>query len=131
MGKRVGREGPIHRAIVAYLRAVMPKAIIHHSANESHLSGRGAMLATVRKKADGMLPGFPDILVLPYATVGPMLFEVKAEGGKVTETQKAVHDLLAELGYRVAVVRSVDDARETLREWSIPTNQIELWGQNQ
>jgi len=28
------REAPIQRAIVAYLRHVLPDAIVHHSANE-------------------------------------------------------------------------------------------------
>jgi len=113
------RETPIQRAIVAYLHSVMPDALVHHSPGESHLPGKKAMLATVRKKANGMVPGWPDLIVLPYATVGPLFFEVKAEGNYATTSQKAVHAHLERLGYRVAVVRSVDDVRECLRDWGV------------
>ena len=121
--KRGDREGPIQRQIVAYLRAVLPGAIIHHSANESHLSGKRAMLATVRKKSDGMLPGFPDLIVMPDAVIGPFFLEVKAGKNDTTDAQKEVHTSLEALGYRVSVVRSVQDVRECLRSWSIPTRQ--------
>ena len=114
------REGPIQRAIVNYLRAVLPKeCLVHHSPGESHLSGKAAMLATVRKKADGMLPGWPDIIVLPYANIGPIFFEVKAEGGRVSASQKDIHAKIEHLGYKCAVVRSVDDVKECLHEWGV------------
>jgi hypothetical protein len=115
----VDRETPIQRAIVAYLRAVMPDALVHHAPGESHLSGKKAMMATVRKKANGMVTGWPDLIVLPYATVGAIFFEVKAEGNYATPSQKAVHAHLERLGYRVAVVRSIDDVRECLRAWGV------------
>ena len=114
-----GRETPIQRAIVAYLHSVMPDALVHHSPGESHLSGKKAMLATVRKKANGMVPGWPDLVVLPYANVGALFFEVKAEGNYATPTQKAIHAHLERLGYRVAVVRSIDDVRECLQNWGV------------
>lgn len=121
MASRIDREGPIQRSIVAYLRRVMPDALVHHSAGESHLSGKAAMLATVRKKADGMVPGFPDIIVFPSSVVGAFLLEVKAEAGRVSDAQKDVHAQLRGLGYRVAVVRSIEDVRESLFEWGIQT----------
>ena len=113
------RETPIQRAIVAYLHSVMPDALVHHSPGESHLSGKKAMLATVRKKANCMVPGWPDLVVLPYANVGALFFDVKAEGNYATPTQKAIHAHLERLGYRVAVVRSIDDVRECLQNWGV------------
>lgn len=121
MGKRVDREGPIHIAILGYLRQVLPDAEIHHSAGESHIKGRGAMLATVKKKRMGMVPGWPDLTVFPFSTLGPFFLEVKAEGGRVEKTQAECHARLRRLGYRVAVVRSIDDVRETLQGWNIAT----------
>lgn len=125
MAKRIDREGPIHRSILAYLRRVMPEAMIHHSANESHVSGKASMLASVRKKRDGMVPGFPDLIVLPFTSLTPMFFEVKAEGNYATKQQKAVHAELRTLGYRVAVVRSIEDVQESLTEWNVPTKHVE------
>ena len=36
-------EGPIHRAIISWLRVVLPEAIIFHAANESRRPGRAGM----------------------------------------------------------------------------------------
>ena len=118
--KPVDREGPIQREIIAFLRKILPDAIVHHCANESHISGKAAMIASVRKKRDGMLPGFPDIILLPYAAkLGAMFFEVKAEGNYATKAQKEVHAQLASLGYHVAVVRSAQDVMECLTDWDV------------
>lgn len=115
MGKRIDREGQIQRSIVAWLKLVLPpECIVHACANESHLSGRAAMLATVKKKSAGQVTGFPDLLVLPFASAGALFLEVKAKGGRLSEAQKDVHSALRRLGYPVVVVRSIDDAREAL-----------------
>ena len=121
MGKRIDREGPIQRSIVSHLRRVLPMAIVHHCKNE--INKRGGHIARELQQATlaGVVKGFPDILVLPYAVMGPMFFEVKAPGNYPDSTQKALHETLRNLGYRVAVVRSIDDVRETLREWNVPT----------
>lgn len=114
-------EAQIQKAIVAYLRQVMPDAIVHHSANEGNRGGRAGTLDGARKKAMGQMAGFPDLLVLTWSSVGPMFFEVKKEGGYATKTQKAVHAKLRKLGYQVAIVRSIDDVREALSEWRVGT----------
>jgi len=116
----VDREAPIQRAIVTYLRAVLPPDnIVHHSANEGVRGGRSGVLDGMRKRDMGQTAGFPDLVVLTHR--GALFLEVKAEGGRVSPAQHEVHDRLRAMGYRVAVVRSVDDVRETLREWSFPT----------
>lgn len=97
-------------------------AFIHHSPNEAPLSNRdpkGAAIAMCNAKAMGMQPGFPDLVVLPYAHVGPLFFEVKGPKGKVSPAQRIVIGRLEELGYRVAVVRSVDDVAARLAEWGV------------
>lgn len=122
---RVDREGPIQRAIVSWLRLVLPgDCLVHHSANESHLAGFKAMKATQRKKADGMVPGFPDLVVLTYDPIRPVFFEVKAEGNYATPAQKEVHAKLSRLGYHVAVVRSIEDVRECLQDWGIGFREV-------
>lgn len=64
--KRRDVEGPIHKAILDYLRLVLPGAVIHHSANEMdlHADPKSKAIAQSKAKALGMLPGFPDLLVL-------------------------------------------------------------------
>ncbi len=113
-------------AILRYLELVFPQpAIVHHSANESPMSGRdriGAAIAMNAAKAMGMRPGFPDLMVLPFANIGPLFFEVKAPRGIVSQAQVEMMRRLVALGYRCAVVRSIDDVAAKLAEWGV-------WGQ--
>lgn len=115
----VDREGPIHRSILQWLRLALPHAMIHHSANEGVRSGARGMLDGKRKKAMGQVAGFPDIVVFPWSHLPVMFFEVKAPGGYASEAQKAIHEQLRVLGYRVALVRSIDDVSAALAEWGI------------
>lgn len=127
----IDREGPIHRAIMQYLRLTMPSALVHHSANEIPLSGKNVARAISKAKWNGMVPGFPDIVVLPFSHVGPMFFEVKAKGNGLTDAQKAVMGQLTDLGYKCAVVRSVDDVKAKLTEWAVwnePAAVVEMRG---
>lgn len=117
--KRVDLEGPIHRSILAYLRRALPGAIIHHSANEIGISGKEAARQVAKAKSLGMVPGFPDLVVFLTADVGPLFFEVKAKGGTLTQSQRDVIAALDALGYRVAMVRSIDDVAARLRDWGI------------
>mgnify|MGYP003442690372 CR=1 FL=1 len=118
---RIDREGPIHRAILHYLRVVLPGAIIHHSASEGVRGGKAGYLDGAKRKGMGQVSGFPDILALTEA--GPLFFEVKAEGSYASPAQKAMHGQLAALGYSVAVVRSVEDVREVLAAWGVATRE--------
>ena len=117
--KPVDREGPIQREIVTFLRKSMPFAIVHHAKGEINKSGAAIMREMAKAKLNGALPGFPDLIVMPYANVGVLFFEVKAEGNYASKAQKEMHENMRRLGYRVAVVRSVQDVRESLAEWGV------------
>lgn len=72
--------------------------------------------------ANGVLPGVPDIIGLTFT--GPFFMEVKAPGGVLSPAQRDFRDRLAVLGYeRWAVVRSIDDAKDALARWGIPTRE--------
>lgn len=116
-------ESQIHKAILQWLRMVIPDAIVHHSANEGVRGGKAGVLDGARRKSMGQVAGFPDIQVITWQHVGPMFFEVKAPGGSVTREQAAMIKQLEALGYRCAVVRSIDDVRKRLFEWGIPTRE--------
>jgi len=118
MPKRHDRESPIQIAIVQYLRAVLPpESIVHHARGEINKRGRSVMIELAKAKRKGAMAGFPDLVVL--APDGPMFFEVKAEGNYASPAQKDMHERMRAMGYRVAVVRSVDDVREWLGEWGV------------
>ncbi len=86
--------------------------------NGSHLAGD--RMARIRQmaamKADGLMPGWPDLQVLgQHAKIG--FLEIKTPKGTLTQAQTNVQAMLARMGHHVAVVRSVDDTREALRSW--------------
>ena len=109
------REGQVHMAVLAYLRLRFPRALIHHSANETGLRGQAVARQIAKQKRMGMAPGFPDLVVLHDGEA--MFFEIKAEGGRETDAQKAVREHLTAQGFRAAVVRSVQDVEECLEHW--------------
>lgn len=117
----VDREGPIHRAIVSWLRVVLPEAVTATVKNEVNKRGRSIAIEIAKAKANGVLPGFPDVICLPAAGLPAMFFEVKAPGGYPSKAQREVHARLSALGYRVAVVRSIDDTRAALAAWGVAT----------
>ena len=118
---RVDREGPIHRSIVQWLCTAMPDALVVHIRNEINKGGWRIAKELGAAKAKGALKGAPDLMVLPRANIGPLFFEVKAEGNYADKDQKALHEKMRGLGYRVAVVRSIDDVAQYLAEWGVAT----------
>lgn len=126
MVKRIDRESPIQIAIVDYLRAALPHdCIVHHCRGEINKSGKSIMRELAKAKRKGALPGFPDLIVLPFIASGPAIFlEVKAEGNYADKNQRAMHEQLRALGYRVAVVRSIDDVREAFSEWGVYLREV-------
>ena len=116
-------EAPIHRTILSHLRRVFPDALIVHAANEIGLSGRDVARQIAKAKSLGMVPGFPDLAVfLPDGAA--LFFEIKAPGNHPTPAQKDVLAHLQSLGFRVAVVRSVQDVDECLDHWNVLPGRI-------
>jgi hypothetical protein len=117
MTKRTDREGPIHMACLHYLQLALSGAAIHHSANEMDIGGdpRAKAIAQSKAKAKGMRPGWPDIEVIWRGHF--WTFEVKAEGNYATKQQRECGADIEKNGGKWAVVRSVDDVAECLREW--------------
>ena len=48
---------------------------------------------------------------------------VKADKGRVSEAQEALHRRAGALGYRTTVVRSIDDTRAALAAWGVETRE--------
>lgn len=113
---RVDREGPIHRQVLGYLRAAYPGAVVHHSANEVPLRGRDVGRAIAKAKANGMVVGYPDLVM--HWRGRTYAFEVKAPGNRPTDAQEAVHAALEAQGTAVAVVRSIEDVQAFMQQES-------------
>ena len=118
---RIDREGPIHRSIVVWLRFALPDALVIHIRNEINKGGWRIAKEIGQAKAKGALKGAPDLMILPAAAIGALFFEVKAEGNYADKDQKALHERMRDLGYRVAVVRSIEDVAASLSSWGIAT----------
>ena len=110
-------ERHIHRACLEYLRLTLPGAVLHHSPNEQALSGAdraAAARVTARLKGMGMLPGFPDILVLWQGRAWGI--EVKGPKGLQSPSQKAVQAAFEAQRIPYHVVRSLGELQAAMGE---------------
>lgn len=126
MANWTDREGPIHRACLNYLRMQYPRALIHHSPNENSMTGKDVARLIRKNKDMGMLPGFPDILMLHQGRVYG--FEVKAAGGRQSEAQKAIQAVMEGAGGIYAVVMSIEDVKAVLSRHSAASVSIPFRG---
>jgi hypothetical protein len=127
---RTDVEGPIHVAILAFLRWSLPDAVIHHSPNEVDMSGRQAARMVSRARDLGMRPGWPDIEILWRGRFWTI--EVKAPDNHPTRDQRECGTEIIAQGGRWGVARSVDDARRLIGQWiaepDAPTVPVEVRG---
>ena len=114
---RIDRETPVQIAIVDYLRLQYPSWIVHHAKGEINKRGKSIAIELAKAKRKGAIAGFPDLVVLAPMPIGPLFFEVKAEGNYASDPQKILHAKMKALGYRVAVVRSIDNVKDKLAIW--------------
>jgi hypothetical protein len=110
-------EHEIQTSIIAYLDRVLPTSIKAVGVSNNPRS----KIAGAKEKARGMRKGFPDILL---TGVFHGLLEVKKEGGYLKPEQKEWRDFCASNLVPYAVVRSIDDVRETLASWGIKTREV-------
>lgn len=113
-------EGPVHRAVLAYLRATLPHGmIVQHTANRPRSAIQGG-----KEKALGAVKGWPDLAIYGPGPDGPSVWfaEVKSPGGKVTQEQRDLHDRIMLAGFNVRIIRSVEDMRNAIAAWGVPTN---------
>jgi hypothetical protein len=109
-------EYAVHVAIVrALVLGLDPAARLFHPPNE----GRRTPIEGARLRQMGLLPGLPDLgICWPVGKMGWL--EVKSDSGRLSDAQRQCHADLQALGFPVAVVRSVDEALDCLRDWGAP-----------
>ena len=113
-------EAEIHKSICAWLDIVLPAggSVYHHSPNE----GKHKVQYRMKQKNMGMRAGWPDLEIFVNPTWwkdteiqwAPIFLEIKSPKGRLSKAQEAVIDELTDAGCHVAVVRSIDDARDAL-----------------
>jgi len=123
-------EDQIQRAIVQALTLSLPLGwIVMAVPNKPRSRVAGAI-----EKSMGAKKGWPDLQIMGRligedpADAAPFagFLEVKTPAGRVRPEQRAVHDRLRDFGFPVAVVRSVEDALSTAREWGLPIKKVSV-----
>ena len=107
-------EHDLHVAAARFLDLALPSGTIHAAVDSA---GKASVRIGARLKQRGGRKGFPDHLILHQGRT--VFIEFKNHRGTVTRDQQAFHWLLREAGFRVYVVRSVDDLIEVLRQEGI------------
>lgn len=122
--KRGTPEDDIQRAVLAYLRAVLPSgSLVFHPANENRRRGTEGKHDRMISAGKGVMPGVPDLICLLDGGV-TLFFEVKAPKGAVSDAQRDFLGRVRAMGFRNAVVRSVDDTRDALAAWGVRTREV-------
>lgn len=104
------RESATQRAIIARLATL--GIVAAHVPNE----GRRSRLGHARAVQDGLMTGFPDLVLI--GTAGRTGFmEVKGPRGTLSDAQRARINMLHARGHLVAVVRDQDYAAHVVRQW--------------
>jgi hypothetical protein len=112
--KRGNSEHAIQRTVVDILRMCGVRDLVYfHVPN----GGKRNLIEAVRLKAAGTLAGIPDLVLV--ADGRSFFLELKAERGKLSEAQQAVHEALRNAGACVATAHGVDAAIDQLKTWGL------------
>ena len=112
------REELLQASIVDYLEAVLRHRLVFAIPNAARRTRTGRASNAI----PGLLSGAPDLaLCLPHGRI--LWLEVKTASGVLSEQQRQVHQLLLDLGHKVAVVRAVEEVRDVLRLYCVPTRE--------
>jgi hypothetical protein len=121
--QRAHPERDIQKAVINYIRRVVPNSVtglipIEQGAWSPDPMARARYGAA--RKASGVLTGSPDAFsAVPGGRT--IWWEFKAPKGRVSDAQAELHHLLRAAGHIVAVCRSIEDARATLRAAGVRT----------
>lgn len=107
-------EAEFHKSVLQYLHYVLPSdVVVQHTMNE----GKRGFKAQAWLKASGVVPGWPDIMLLAQGRA--YFLELKAPKGYLSPVQKTCHARLLRAGSPVATVRNLDELSNALKEWGI------------
>jgi len=120
--RRRNPEADAQRAIVTFLRMILPRrAIVHHSANEVRGSGHDYKRAQGLAVGMGVHAGFSDLLVMSERRL--LFLEVKSMTGRPTDAQREFESDVVAQGHAYEIVRSVEDTRAALEKHKFTTRE--------
>ena len=121
-------EAALHRAVAAYLRVALKPPTIWTSLDAG--AGKMSRFAAGDRKARGVQPGWPDILVMHVeenetsgisrALPVVVAIELKAAKGTQSAEQKAVQAAFTGIGASYAIARTVEHVEVVLRQNDVP-----------
>ena len=117
-------EDALHVQVAKYLRAVIgpERTCCNGVAWESiETRGRRSLAEGARNRARGCVAGTPDIHICYRGC--EYHIELKAGKGTTTTEQLSWHEAFGQAGATIAVCRTLDDVRECLETWRVPTRE--------
>jgi len=117
---RANPEQSLQRAVATYLARVLAAPTFFTAIGH----GGGGKLRGAILKGMGMRAGVPDLLIIDRGKC--LWIELKAGKGALSPEQVAVHQWLVAAGASVVVCRSIDDVRDRLEVWGVPTIESRL-----
>jgi len=112
--RAVRSEHALHRAVAAYLAAVLPADAFW----TTFPAGSGGKARGGQLKAAGLRPGVPDLILLYRGRF--LGIELKSAKGRVSDAQQACRALILAAGGAWAECRSLDDIELALTEFRVP-----------
>ena len=107
-------EDNLQIAVVRWFKLQHPDILIAHCPNGGFRTKvEGAIF-----KAMGVMPGFPDIMILKANDAFHALFiELKSPKGVQTESQKEFARKALKAGYQYEIIRSIDEFIELINNY--------------
>ena len=121
---RLGREDALQIHILRYLRMTLPSGwIVMHTANKPRSAIQGS-----RERLLGAVAGWPDLGIYGPGPDGPSAWfiEVKTQTGKLSLVQRDVQDAIQDIGFKVGVARSVNEAANLVAQWGLPSRDASI-----
>lgn len=111
--KRSEPELVLQTAIVDFLKTILKRNILM----TAFPSGGGGRIRGGKLKRAGLVAGWPDIQIIYKGMYYGL--EIKTSTGKLSSAQQKIHAKLKSMGSQVAVIRSIEDAREKALDWNM------------
>jgi hypothetical protein len=118
--RRQRPEAEIQRALIGHLAV---RAVDHLYAFAVEAGGYRRPVEAAVLKGLGVVAGVPDLIVIHEGHTYAL--ELKADGGRLSEVQKAAHVALRRAGATVAVAYGLDAAIKQLEDWHLLRGRVQ------
>jgi hypothetical protein len=118
--RRARPEQTIQRSVLAH---IAERAVDHMYAFAVEGGGFRRPVEAAILKGLGIVPGIPDLIIIHEGRC--FALELKADGGRLSEVQKASHAALRHAGATVAVAHGLDAAIRQLEEWNLLRGRVQ------